>query len=227
MTSPQPTVLVADGGSPTLLVAVCRGTTVLAQRVGDAHVAHGTALLPMVDTVLQEAGMTLGGLDGLGLALGPGSFTGLRTGLATFKGLALAAHKVLVGVSTLQALARSAGTVGRVGVALDARKGQVYAAVFDVGPDVPLVPPTVVTPETWMEQVEGLGPLVYAGDGARLVTRGVAHVAWAHAYPATGALASLVVEGLHSPSVLETLEPLYVRQSYADLSLGQAKKERA
>jgi hypothetical protein len=96
-----------------------------------------------------------------------------------------------------------------------------------VGPDVPVVPPTVVTPEAWMEQVEALGPLVYAGDGARLVTRGVREVAWAHAYPATSALASLVVEGLHSPSVLETLEPLYVRQSYADLSLGQPKKERA
>jgi tRNA threonylcarbamoyladenosine biosynthesis protein TsaB len=65
---------------------------------------HTERLLPLIDRALQDAGITLGQVDGLAVAVGPGSFTGLRIGLSTAKGLAVATGKALVGVSTLEAI---------------------------------------------------------------------------------------------------------------------------
>ncbi|MBI5493777.1 MAG: tRNA (adenosine(37)-N6)-threonylcarbamoyltransferase complex dimerization subunit type 1 TsaB [Deltaproteobacteria bacterium] len=229
--SAQPLLLCVDAGSPVLLVALCRGATPLAEDAADAHHAHGAAILPMIDDVARRAGVAPVACDALVVALGPGSFTGLRTALATMKGLALGWGKPLVGVATLQALARSTraapGTV--VAAALDARKGQVYAAVYRLGTDAAadelLHGPVVTAPEAWAAETAPLHATLGAGDGwARYPALGSVVVRWHNAFPAAGALAEIALPGLASPPPLATLDALYVRRSYVELGLGTAAR---
>jgi tRNA threonylcarbamoyladenosine biosynthesis protein TsaB len=92
---------------------------------------HSERLLPAMDRMLQDAGLTLACVEGLAVSIGPGSFTGLRIGLSTVKGLAYATGLPVVGVPTLEALAWSVPYAGMpVCPVLDARKQEVYAALF-------------------------------------------------------------------------------------------------
>ncbi len=91
---------------------------------------HSETLLPLVQRGLLSAGLSLGDLSALALTVGPGSFTGLRIGLALAKGLALPNQLPLIAVSTLEAMARSAPGTGPVLAAINARREQVYWAAF-------------------------------------------------------------------------------------------------
>jgi tRNA threonylcarbamoyladenosine biosynthesis protein TsaB len=92
---------------------------------------HAEIILPLVESVLRRAGIGLSDVGGIAVSIGPGSFTGVRIGLSTVKGLAYGTGMPAVGISTLQAIAaRIAGFEGMVCPILDARKGEVYAAVF-------------------------------------------------------------------------------------------------
>jgi len=96
---------------------------------------HSEKLLTLVDDILKEAGCKVGDLDGVAVARGPGSFTGLRIGVSAAKGLAFAGRGVLVGVPTLEAVARGARAAGLFpdggAVVLDARQGEWYVGMFD------------------------------------------------------------------------------------------------
>jgi tRNA threonylcarbamoyladenosine biosynthesis protein TsaB len=92
---------------------------------------HAEKLLPMVAAVMKESGLTFWDLDKIAVAKGPGSFTGIRIGLAAARGLALATSKPLVGVNSLEAIAHGVCSQGRAVLAvLDAKRGQVYAQSF-------------------------------------------------------------------------------------------------
>lgn len=117
-------------------VALMEGDTLLAQTMQNAGFTHSRTLMPMLDALLKGAGCTIQDVDKIAVAIGPGSFTGLRIGLATAKGLAFAADKPLVGVSSLLAMAHQAMVfVGSNGdiicPVMDARRGQVYNALFE------------------------------------------------------------------------------------------------
>jgi tRNA threonylcarbamoyladenosine biosynthesis protein TsaB len=109
----------------------------------------GGTLLPMIDSLMQKAGLNPGSVDALAVSIGPGSFTGVRVGLATAKGFALGTNAKLFGISTLEALAASYGlTHGIVCAVLHAGRGEVYAAFYScenselraLGPEAVLSP---------------------------------------------------------------------------------------
>jgi len=103
----------------------------LAEVTHGENLRHAETLLPAIDRCLEQARCRLEDVHGIAVSIGPGSFTGLRVGLATAKGLALATGAWLVGVPTLEAYARAvAGRPGPICVCLDARKGEVYSALF-------------------------------------------------------------------------------------------------
>ena len=110
---------------------------------------HGIALPLAIDRMLVEAGASLADLSALAVGLGPGSFTGLRVGVATLKGLAFARKLPLAGASSLRALARAAlqsGVPAPVVAVMDAKHGELYAGVFE-GPDArPLMPELALEP---------------------------------------------------------------------------------
>ncbi len=95
-----------------------------------AEQRHSSLILPMVDALLQEAGVSLRALDGIGYGAGPGSFTGLRIACAVTQGLALGADLPVAGVSTLESLAAQSGG-DRVLTLLDARMAEVYWAAYE------------------------------------------------------------------------------------------------
>ncbi|MEW5853511.1 MAG: tRNA (adenosine(37)-N6)-threonylcarbamoyltransferase complex dimerization subunit type 1 TsaB [Myxococcota bacterium] len=226
-----PVFLCADSGSTRLVVAAVRGDEVH-QAESESQAAHGVAILELVSRVSAEAGVSEGGYDALVVALGPGSFTGLRTSLSTFKGLAMGWGKPLIGVPTMNALLHSAGASSgeRVACCLDARKGEVYGAIFEranaIGDERELVPPSVMPPAEFAKVAAPHAPKVWAGDGmarfpehfGALVAQG--RVGWPHAPPKMSALAACALLRFPHGDDLATLEPTYVRRTAAQLCLG-------
>lgn len=231
-------LLCADSGSQRLLVAAVRDGAVLAQAGSVAHAAHGSSILDLCAEVTARAGLQPGAYAGLVVALGPGSFTGLRTALCTFKGLARGWGLPVVGVPTFFALARSVtGQPGaRVVCCLDARKGEVYGGVVQLG-DTPAgdemaVAASVMPPAEFAARVQPLGRLPWAGDGpARFpAVIGAASdlpVAWPDAVPSPAALAACALARLPRGDDAALLEPCYVRRTVTELSLGPAPAPRA
>lgn len=138
--------------------------------------------MPMVEAVMSAAALDYAELDGVAATIGPGSFTGVRVGLAAARGLALAAGVPLVGVTTLETLATSVPAAEREGrtvlAVLDARRGQVYAQMFDADNE-PLGPPEVTPPAAvvaWLRPC----PVVVVGSGAPLVAHLFADIGHPH-----------------------------------------------
>jgi len=139
---------------------------------------HATRLLPLVARLFERAGIDWAAVDRIAVGVGPGTFTGLRIGIATARALARARSVPLVGVSTLQSLALArphpdavpAGLDAVLAV-LDARRGEVFAAAWRIDEvdefDCALVAPRAFAPEALAELVAPLGPAsVAVGDGA-------------------------------------------------------------
>ncbi len=127
-----PLLLAVESATPATSVALLRGDTVLAELCRAADRPTAESLLPAIDALLREADERLAAVEAFAVSIGPGSFTSLRIGLATVKGLAFGPGRPAVAVSTLAALARRAPPgPGPVVAMLDARRGEVYAASFD------------------------------------------------------------------------------------------------
>ncbi|MBX9574457.1 MAG: tRNA (adenosine(37)-N6)-threonylcarbamoyltransferase complex dimerization subunit type 1 TsaB [Caulobacteraceae bacterium] len=136
---------------------------------------HQEALAPLARIVMAEAGLDFGDLDAIGVTVGPGSFTGLRVGLAFAQGLGAALDRPVVGLSTLDALAGSVAPDGRpVAAVVDARRGQVYGRLFDPEgralDDAAACPLTAVAARLAM----GLEPGRLVGTGAALAAEAAA-----------------------------------------------------
>lgn len=146
--------------------AVVDGERVLAARVEPMARGHQERLAPLVAELMAEAGTSFDRLDRVGVTVGPGSFTGLRVGLAFAKGIGQALAIPVVAVGTLEALA--AGTPGRVLAVLDAKRGQVYLQAFADG--VAVSAPDVLPLETAAARVAEFAPEVLIGSGAALLS---------------------------------------------------------
>ncbi len=172
-------ILAVEGATPHCSVAVCsaarHGTrpevSVLAEITADLNRAHAEQLLSMVDEALGRAGMGAERVDYLAVTVGPGSFTGLRIALAAWKGLAFAWNRPLVGVSTLRALAWQCPFPGAfVAPMLDARMGEVFAAVYKMGRGgfaETVLAEQAISPAALAKHLDELkGTVLALGDGA-------------------------------------------------------------
>jgi len=226
-------VLAIDTSTMVGSVAVLSDGELRAELAASVQARHGEVLLPHVERVLGLAGVQFREVGLLAVGLGPGSFTGVRIGVATAKGLALSGGTPLVGVVSLRALARGLSAAPALAVpVVDAHKGEVYAAVYHVGPQgitEELMAPFHSAPEDAMRTVRdvvGDRDVVLCGDGCRkyddVVRRAFGeHVIAPRAYDAPRAsmiaLEAITHHALHGASDLATLEPLYVRPSDAKL----------
>jgi len=124
-------ILAMDSSAKATSVAVGNEKSIFAEFNAAVRLTHSQTLMPMMESVLSTAGLSLGEIDYFAVSAGPGSFTGLRIGIGAVKGLAYAAKKSCIAVSTLDALARNLpGAEGIVCAAMDARCSQVYTASF-------------------------------------------------------------------------------------------------
>lgn len=165
----EPLILSIETATRAGSVAVSRGRALLSSRTGDATRSHSTDLLESIREALAEAGYSLRDVELFAVALGPGSFTGLRIGVATAKGLASTLERKAVGVPTLNALALAAGRSERVAALLPAGRGELFAQSFRVEEPfkvMPLDEPVHVAPAILLEKYRGLRPIRWIGEGA-------------------------------------------------------------
>jgi tRNA threonylcarbamoyladenosine biosynthesis protein TsaB len=124
-------LLAVETATRVLSVALLEGEALRAELSTADPRAHAERLLPAIDALLAQAGVGLGAVGAFAVSIGPGSFTGLRIGLATVKGLAFDTGRPVAAVPTLAALAAGAGRSEPTAALLDARRGEVYAALWD------------------------------------------------------------------------------------------------
>ena len=149
-------VLAFDCSGAACSVALWVDGQIVAQHFAAMARGQAEVLMPQIERVMSEAGLDFSALEAIATAIGPGSFTGLRLGLAAARGLALAAGRPLVAVTSFEALLAGLSTVERAGrpvaVAIDSRRGPVFAQLFD-GEGSPCGPPVSLEPaefDTWL-----------------------------------------------------------------------------
>lgn len=208
-------------------VAIADEKGLIAETRLNVKSTHSERLMATIDEQLRQSELVLCDIDAFAVASGPGSFTGLRIGLSTAKGLCYATGKPLVMVPTLEAFARSfAFSRHPVCVMLDARRGEVYAAVFQWdGGFIKLLDEVSAAPEDLFRNVDS--PVVLAGEGAVVYRERLVAVLGERAIfaplvtmvPSPANVAMLGLEKALQGEFTDALaaEPFYIRKSEAEV----------
>lgn len=171
-------ILAFESSAKAASAALVRDGKLISQYSQCSGLTHSRTLLPMAEDMLKNTELTLKDVDCLAVAHGPGSFTGIRIGVSTVKGLAWALDKPCVGVSTLEALAWNGVCAGGyVCPVMDARRYQVYNALFAIKDGVPvrLTEDRPIALTELMEEVRALdAPVLLLGDGTELAAKAFA-----------------------------------------------------
>lgn len=165
-------ILALETSAVAASAAVCEDEELIAQSFQRTGLTHSATLMPMVETMLKNAGISLDDIDLIAVAAGPGSFTGLRIGVSAAKGLSWPTNKPCAGVSTLEAMAwQLCGMDGIVCAAMDARRQQVYNALFDLNSGKPMriSPDRAISLEDLQAELADTEKTqIMVGDGAHL-----------------------------------------------------------
>ena len=227
-------ILAFDSSGMTATVAYLQDEVLVCEYTVNYKKTHSQTLLPMLDEIVQTLGLDLETIDAIAVSKGPGSFTGLRIGSATVKGLALALNKPVIPVSTLDALAFNlCGHQGLVCPIMDASRHQVYTGIYRFeGLDLKTIgEPSAMGIEELIGVLDKIGePTVFLGDGVPVYRDNIdCAMQTAHTFAPphlamqrAGSVASLGAV-LASQGVMQTADehvPEYLRVS-------QAERERA
>jgi tRNA threonylcarbamoyladenosine biosynthesis protein TsaB len=232
--SPIPMIVLSlDTTTRTGSAAVVRDGDVLHEAAGDPARSQGERLPGDLMRVLNGAGVPIGDVDLFAVAAGPGSFTGLRVGIATMQALAMSAGRTIVPVSVLDALAASCEWSGPVAAWMDAQRGQVFGALYAAGTRALLAKPTAQPPaatlESWRTLVD-LAAVTYIGDGAVRygdVLREVAGNSVRVIEPPllAGVIGRMAAADPSRAVLPHAVEPVYVRAP--DAELARARQQSA
>lgn len=225
-------VLALDTTTRQGSVALARDGAILATGAGDAGVTHGARLPGDLTRLLDAHGLRVADVDLFAVASGPGSFTGLRIGIATMQGLALGNGKPLAGVSALDAINEAVSPLpstlspaSEVSVWMDAGRGQVFSAIYKNGDvvEAALVDKPAAIFARWAR--ERAFPAMFAGDGA-LAYRDLIRASAPGAHivdpvpplaPSVARLAEAHVRQ-HGAAAADAIRPIYIRPSDAELT---------
>ena len=227
-------LLALDSSGMVASVAIVTEEGLLAEYTVDYKKTHSQTLLPMLDIIVQMVELDLASVDGIAVAAGPGSFTGLRIGSATAKGLGLALDKPIIGVPTLEGLAYNLfGTDKLICPMMDARRNQVYTGLYEFVEDRlhVLAEQKAVPVEEIIDEINSLGrEVIYLGDGLPvyrdlIMSRTKVRYSFAPVHLSkqrAGAVGALGMQYLKQNRIEAAAEhePVYLRVS-------QAERERA
>ena len=221
-------ILAFESSARPASVALLRDGQLLSQYSQCSQLTHSRTLLPMAEDMLKNAELTLDDVDLFAVAHGPGSFTGIRIGVSTVKGLAWASDKPCVGVSTLEAMAwHGLAAGGLICPVMDARRSQVYNALFEIrdGKPARLTEDRPISLEELTAELASFDwPVFLVGDGAELTAKALAaaglpytvapeNLRWQSAWGVAMAAQD------KTPGSADPLLPVYLR-------LSQAERER-
>ena len=218
-------------GSVSLTRGGVANGTILAEATAQPEITHSRRLLGSVDWIMQAAGVDWSELDGIAISLGPGSFTGLRIGMAAAKGIVLATGAPLIGVPTLDGLAIACPVIDRpLCCLLDARKQEIYAGWYR--PDSnsfpePASPAEVIAPQIFADSINE--PVLLTGSGVTVYSDlfqtipAVRLLAPALSAPRAARIGFLAADQLDRGAVLDpaVAAPLYIRASDAEINLAK------
>ena len=221
-------ILAFESSAKSASVALVKDGELLSQYSQCSALTHSRTLLPMAEDMLKNAEVKLSEVDLIAVAHGPGSFTGIRIGVSTVKGLSWAADKPCVGVSTLEAMAwHGLLSGGYVCPVMDARRQQVYNALFMIEDGKPqrITDDRPIALAQLADEVRSLNaPVLLVGDGAALTEKffrehsvpcriAPENLRWQSAWGVAMAASD------KQPGTSETLLPVYMR-------ISQAERER-
>jgi len=221
-----PLLLAVETSTRVMSVALCRGEALVGEITTHDSRVHSERLLPAIDQLLAQAGIGLDAIEAFAVSSGPGSFTGLRIGLATVKAFALAGDRPVVAVPSLLALTGVARAApGPVAALLDARRGEVYAAAASRpgGPKADELAESVYRPEELARRLPE-GATLVLGEGSGFVAEALAArqdlacLEGAEAEPRASAVARWAAEALARGETVavEDLLPRYLRRAEAE-----------
>ena len=221
-------ILALETSAKAVSAAVTEDGKVLCSGYQDTGLTHSRTLMPIVEAMLKNTGLTVQDCDAVAVAAGPGSFTGIRIGVSAAKGLAFAADKPCAAVSTLEAMARNVAHMDALVVcSMDARRSQIYNALFEIrgGKPVRLCGDRAISLAELGEELGKMQKSAFlVGDGAQLCYNTCLDMG-IPAVLAPGNLVSQSAWGVamaafgQTPAPAEELLPVYLR-------LSQAERER-
>ena len=224
-------ILAVDTATTSCSVAVIDNTSVRAELTTHKKQTHSKHLMTSINSVLKSANCSAGDLDGFAVTIGPGSFTGLRIGMATIKGLASAVDTPVVGVSSLEALASQCRAHNRlICPLLDARKAEIYGATYRLREDrlIQQTAACAVKPEAFVADIKE--PSLFIGCGAQLYQKKIQDALGDKAYFVpddqnvirASRVGFLSLERFKSNDTdrASDLTPFYIRKSDAELSVA-------
>ncbi|WP_083436836.1 tRNA (adenosine(37)-N6)-threonylcarbamoyltransferase complex dimerization subunit type 1 TsaB [Thermincola ferriacetica] len=238
-------VLGIDTATKVAGAAIVKDGRIISERFIHNKLTHSQVLLPMVDQVIADAGITVHELGGIAVTGGPGSFTGLRIGMAFAKTLAQVLQIPVTGVSTLQVLAANVlHFEGLICPILDARKQEVYTCIYRCsGGKLHIIEEArAMSIENLVEKLNGTeGSVIFLGDGVPVYFEKIQAILGGRAvqanqlnlYTRAGAVALLGAEEFRRGEIkgLTEINPVYLRRSEAEITWekrrGEAENEKA
>ncbi len=222
-------ILLLETSTATLSVALSADGKVAQERICTQPRSHAALAAPLVKEVLDAAGLTVAGCDAVCVSRGPGSYTGLRVGVSTAKGLCFGAGIPLLSVGTLDILAAQGRALpGEDGAfrylvpLIDARRMEVYTAVFSgEGKQLSAVEARIIGPDSFARELEE-GPVLFIGDGAPKCREVLSspNARFLQADPLAGAMAPLAQQAYDEKRFedLAYFEPFYLKDFIATVS---------
>ena len=227
----EPLILAVETATLAGSIAIVRGEEVIAGSNGDPAVSHSNTLLADLDQLLNQAKIHLAEIDLFAVAAGPGSFTGLRIGIATTKALAATLARPAAAIPTLQAIALAGGPADASVALLPAGRGEVFAQLFSVSNDGRVTArddASHIAPQKMFDKYGSLESVLWCGDGAiaqrELIESASSSKEWRIApqpqnlarHVAALALRNFRLGQLVAP---DALQAIYVRPSDAELKV--------
>lgn len=224
-------ILAMDTSSLTATVAVLTDEKLLGEFSVSNKLTHSQTIMPMTDTLLKTASMKIKDIDVFAVSIGPGSFTGLRIGMATAKTFAQALDKPIIGVSSLEAIAQNFSfTHSVICPILDARRNEVYNALYKSGKEI--ISPRALHIDELLNELKDES-VIFAGDGVLIHKDKILQNAnWCAApqhllLPKASSLAYAALKRAQNNDFddLYNLDPIYLRKSQAEREREEKLKQ--
>ena len=229
-------IILIETSTALCSVALAENGEIRTYKESSAPKAHASLTAVFIQEMLDESGLTLADCDAVCVSKGPGSYTGLRVGVSTAKGLCFGSGKPLIAVGTLDTLVAQAQMVGHDGgnvipdligdpryiiPMIDARRMEVYAAVFENGTQITETTPAIIDENSFAEYLEQ-GPCLFIGDGAGKCADVIKHpnAFFCQCQPKASAMLSPAMEAMKEKRFEDVayFEPFYLKEFVATVS---------
>ena len=225
-------IILIETSTALCSVALAQDGVVTSYRENSAPKAHASLTAVFIQEMLDERGLTLADCDAVCVSKGPGSYTGLRVGVSTAKGLCFGSGKPLLAVGTLDTLVAQANSVISSEVEkskpfhyiipmIDARRMEVYTAVFENGAQITETAPMIIDENSFAEYLEQ-GPCLFIGDGAGKCADVIKHpnAQFCQCWPKASAMLKLAMDAYKEKRFEDVayFEPFYLKEFVATVS---------